>query len=457
VQTRTYSTYGENDTVQNRINDKRSYDYTLSYNLVGQINGKTETLADGTRNTYVYHYDDKRRLITVVKNDITIESYEYDANGNRKLQTVAARNITAQAATYNIGDQLEAHGDTRFEYDTNGRLSKKTTTTGEGPNVETTIELYSYSSLGRLLSATLDGKTITYKHNAIGNRVAKLVDGVIVEKYLWLNKTTLAAIYDKDDSLVQRFEYGIGNTPVSFTQDGNKYYISSDHLGSPRTISDDSGNVLKAIEYDSFGNVIQDTNPSIQIPFGFAGGLHDKDTNLIRFGYRDFDPETGRWTARDPIGFAGGDTNLYGYVASDPVNFVDPTGLVNSTKVAVGTINGINAQRKALQGLLLTKVAIVAGAMGQPEIAVPAATLAAWNYNGAKSAAMRGGIQIGEGMAEPTEAFNLEKALKNTTGLLPFGEKFDDMNEPWFWELDKLELFKDKTFGAMCGEIASFL
>ena len=463
VQSRTYSTYGENDTVQNRINNKRSYDYTLSYNLVGQINGKTETLADGTRNTYVYHYDDKRRLITVVKNDTTIESYEYDANGNRKLQTVDARSITALAAIYNIGDQLETNGNTRFEYDTNGRLSKKfvevITTDAEGAEVstETQVELYTYSSLGRLLSATVDGKSITYKHNAIGNRVAKLVDGIIVEKYLWLNKTTLAAIYDKNDNLVQRFEYGLSNTPVSFTQDGNKYYITSDHLGSPRTISDVSGNVLKAIEYDSFGNVISDTNSALEIPFGFAGGLHDKDTNLIRFGYRDFDPETGRWTARDPIGFAGGDTNLYGYVASDPVNFVDPTGLVNTAKVTVGTLNGINAQRKALQGLIFTKVAIVAAALGQPQIAAPAAGLAAWNYNGAKSAATRGGIQIGEGMAEPSEAFNLEKALKNTTGLLPFGDKFDDMNEPWFWELDKLELFKDKTFGQMCGEIASFL
>jgi RHS repeat-associated protein len=73
--------------------------------------------------------------------------------------------------------------------------------------------------------------------------------------------------------------------------------------------------------------VISDTNPTLEIPFGFAGGLHDKDTNLIRFGYRDFDPETGRWTARDPIGFAGGDTNLYGYVASDPVNWMDLDGL----------------------------------------------------------------------------------------------------------------------------------
>lgn len=64
-----------------------------------------------------------------------------------------------------------------------------------------------------------------------------------------------------------------------------------------------------------------------ELPFGFPGGLYDQHTGLIRFGFRDYDPETGRWTARDPIGFAGGDTNLYGYVLGDPVNGIDPEGL----------------------------------------------------------------------------------------------------------------------------------
>ena len=143
------------------------------------------------------------------------------------------------------------------------------------------------------LSTNVDGKAITYKHNALGNRVAKLIDGQVVEKYLWLNKTTLLATYDRDDNLVQRFEYTLGNTPTSYTQDGTKYYIVSDHLGSPRAITDGAGNILKAFDYDSFGNVISDTNPSLTIPFGFAGG----------------------------------DTNLYGYVLNDPVNFTDPDGL----------------------------------------------------------------------------------------------------------------------------------
>jgi RHS repeat-associated protein len=80
---------------------------------------------------------------------------------------------------------------------------------------------------------------------------------------------------------------------------------------------------------DTFGNVINDTDPAFEIPFGFAGGLHDRDTKLVRFGYRDYDPDTGRWMAKDPILFAGGDTDLYGYCLNDPVNWVDPEGLRN--------------------------------------------------------------------------------------------------------------------------------
>jgi RHS repeat-associated protein len=81
------------------------------------------------------------------------------------------------------------------------------------------------------------------------------------------------------------------------------------------------------MDYDVWGNIVTDTNPGFQ-PFGFAGGLYDQHTGLTRFGDRDYDAQAGRWTAKDPIRFKGGDTNLYGYVANDPVNWVDPTGLV---------------------------------------------------------------------------------------------------------------------------------
>src|SRR5690606_13088843 len=128
------------------------------------------------------------------------------------------------------------------------------------------------------------------------------------------------------NNLKQRFEYTLGHTPTSFTQNGNRYYIASDHLGSARAISDASGNILKAVSYDSYGNVLSDTNPGFAIPFGFAGGLLDGDTGLIRFGFRDYDPSIGRWTARDPIGLNGG-WNTYGYVLGNPLVYIDPDGL----------------------------------------------------------------------------------------------------------------------------------
>jgi len=69
--------------------------------------------------------------------------------------------------------------------------------------------------------------------------------------------------------------------------------------------------------------------PEVRIPLGFAGGLFDSDTGLTRFGFRDYDADTGRFTAKDPLGHLGGDPDLYGYCLDDPVNRTDPTGLID--------------------------------------------------------------------------------------------------------------------------------
>jgi len=124
-----------------------------------------------------------------------------------------------------------------------------------------------------------------------------------------------------------RFEYSDARMPFAMIKNGSTYYLAYDQVGTLRVAADELGNVAKQIDYDSFGNVIHDSNPSFYVPFGFAGGLYDRDTGLLRFGYRDYDPDVGRWTSKDPILFAGGDTDVYGYALCNPVTFSDPAGL----------------------------------------------------------------------------------------------------------------------------------
>ena len=83
------------------------------------------------------------------------------------------------------------------------------------------------------------------------------------------------------------------------------------------------------------GLLCSDSNPDFTVPLGYGGGLPDRHIGLIRFGFRDDDPDVGRWTAKDPIGYAGGDNDLYGYCLDDPINGVDPEGLF------VGAIAGV--------------------------------------------------------------------------------------------------------------------
>jgi len=164
--------------------------------------------------------------------------------------------------------------------------------------------------------------------DARNRRIGKKVNGQLVQGFLYQGSLKPVAELNGTGQIVARFVYGSkANIPDYIVKNGNTYRVISDHPGSPRLVVDiQTGAVVQRMEFDAFGNVTLDTNPGFQ-PFGFAGGLYDLDTKLVRFGARDYDAEIGRWTSKDPIKFAGGDTNLFGYVANDPVNWVDPSGL----------------------------------------------------------------------------------------------------------------------------------
>jgi len=318
---RTFNGYGEVDAKTIAVAGRDVASWSLTRDDNGRIASKTETV-DGVTSSYEYAYDEVERLLTIVKDGTLVEEYRYDFNGTRNYEMNALRGIAGRSYSYSDEDHLLTAGSVIYDYGLDGFLSTKT----DGSDVTS----YTYSSRGELLSVSLpDERIIEYAHDPLGRRIAKTVDGIIVEKYLWQGLTRLLAVYDGAEKLLMRFEYADDRMPVAVNAEGVIYYLAYDQVGSLRLVTDSVGNVLKSVEYDSFGNILSDSNPAFIVPFGFAGGLRDRDTGLMRFGYRDYDPDVGRWTAKDPIGFAGGDTDLYGYVLNDPVNFIDPEGLRN--------------------------------------------------------------------------------------------------------------------------------
>ena len=316
--TRTFNGYGELEGTTYNFDGTNRYSYTLTRDTTGRITRKIEVF-EGVPDIFDYTYDSVGRLSEVRKNNSALEAYSYDANGNRLLETNQYRSIYQRAYSHSIEDHLISAGLDTYQFDADGFLTGKTTAQGAMATV--------YSSRGELLSASLpDATAVTYDHDPLGRRIAKRMNGAIVEKYLWKDTTTLLAVYNGSDNLVMRFIYGDDRLPVSMTHNGSTYYLLGDQIGSLRAVTDASGNIIKRIDYDSFGNIIFDSQADFLVPFGFAGGLHDRTTGLVRFGARDYDPTIGRWTAQDPIDFGGGDTNWYGYVMNDPVNWVDPEG-----------------------------------------------------------------------------------------------------------------------------------
>jgi RHS repeat-associated protein len=108
--------------------------------------------------------------------------------------------------------------------------------------------------------------------------------------------------------------------------DGSEAWYLGDHLGSERGLMDNTGTLRDSINYDAFGNATE-SNPSYGDRFKWTGQEFDSSTKLQLNGMRYYDPATGRWTSQDPLGFGGGDANLYRAFANSPTNMTDPSGL----------------------------------------------------------------------------------------------------------------------------------
>ncbi len=412
---RTFSSYGELDSNAYSIGATNKYSYNLTRDLAGRITQRVENIGSETI-TWDYSYDAVGKLTEVKKNGIVVESYSYDANGNR---------LTGNAVNYSYSaeDHVLTAGTDTYQFNVDGFLTSKTTAIG--------TTTYNYSSRGELLSVTKpDGTAISYDHDPMGRRIAKKINGVIIEKYLWKDSITLLAVYDGNNNLISRFNYADGRMPVSMTKGGTTYYLAYDQVGSLRAVADSTGNIVKRIDYDSFGNIISDTNPTFSVPFGFAGGLHDRDTGLVRFGLRDYDTSIGRWTAKDPIDFKVRDINLFGYVGNQPTIYNDPSGLFFGGLAAHALkMMGLATESTPVAGLITDTILGAALSIGgveelpcgiEQKLGIPFHLIQGWGG----VAGLRLGITIAA--TSPSAGYALPLALAFSGGLI-IGDTINDI------------------------------
>lgn len=292
------------------------YAETYTRDKLGRITRKVETIA-GTTLTLDYDYDVLGRLREVKTNDVITATYTYDANGNRLSRVAGAQTNTH---TYDDQDRLLTAGNTSYTHTAAGEL--RTITTGSS------VTTLTHDELGTLLSVVLpDSRIVSYGIDGQNRRIRKSINGTAVQGFLYQDQLKIVAELDGANAVVNRFVYGDKpHVPAYLIKAGQTFRYVTDQVGSVRlVVNTATGAIAQRIDYDEFGNVLADSAPGFQ-PFGFAGGLWDRDTGLVRFGARDYDPLVGRWVSKDPMLFYGG-SNVYTYVLNNPIHFIDPAGL----------------------------------------------------------------------------------------------------------------------------------
>jgi RHS repeat-associated protein len=293
-----------------------------------------------------YTYDDAGQLTGVVytRAGITVGdlAYQYDAAGRRTQESGSlvrrAMPGAVSSATYNAANQLTAWGGTALAYDANGNLTSdgSRTYTWDSRNRLKTIAgtataSFAYDAFGRRGGATVSGATTSFLYD--GANISQELTGASVKATI-LGGLGIDEIFRRTDAA------------------GPRTFLT-DPLGSALALADDAGVARTQYTYTPYGATTAAGDASSN-PFQYTGREND-GTGLYYYRARYYNPSLGRFISQDPLGLGGG-INRYAYALSDPINFIDPLGLVSLREIlaqigAVGPIDANTANNLADQSL----------------------------------------------------------------------------------------------------------
>ena len=332
--------------------------YSSTYLKNGQKAEEVSTVMDkkgkSTKKTAAYTYDMLGRITRETKTGREDISYTYDANNNRKQMTIGNKTTAYQ---YNKNDELlrtdTLHTDTEkndvviYKNDKNGNQlaavnrseipaeAKDTSyidvdvTLGDNQLNDNVVN--HYNALNQLTETLTKNYKVSFTYDAEGLRTGKTVNG---EKtvYVWDGDQVVMEL-SKGGAVQKRYIRGNDLVYADKGENTEKTYYVTDMHGNVVQLLDESGNVTKTYEYDSFGNEVKPEKKD-ENPYRYCGEYYDKETEEVYLRARYYEPGVGRFITRDTYTGESDEPlslHLYTYCANDGVNYVDCDGNARST------------------------------------------------------------------------------------------------------------------------------
>ncbi|XP_048481184.1 teneurin-m isoform X4 [Plutella xylostella] len=308
-----YDDHGRTKTILMNIKSFDVFRLELEYDARNRIKSKKMMIGDTSSNERIsYNYDG--HLMEVVGSEDDWK-YNYDENGN--IIGVIERGDKRYLG-YDIGDRVVHYGDIELcSYDGRGFVIRR----GE--------QKYRYNSRGQFVHAFEREKfQMWYYYDDRNRLVAWKDDKSNVTQFFYANPQTPNLIthmhFPKLEKTV-RLHYDQRDFLTCIETEEQRFYVATDHNGSPLVVFDVNGEIIKEIKRSPFGKIIKDTNPGFYVPVDFHGGIFDPNTNLLYLENRLYDPVVGQWMTPSWEHLATKlslptDIFIYRFKNNDPIN-----------------------------------------------------------------------------------------------------------------------------------------